>query len=595
MDTTADILARWLNQNGHQSVFSVPGLQIDPIWLNLINDPLINLITATHEAAAGFMADGYARKSRDLGVCLSIGSVGLANLAIAILTAKSDNSPVMFITGEPPAHLNGFFPFQDTSPQGSHDQAYIKPLIKRSFQITNLATMASVLDQARSTALSYPRGPVHVSIPFGLPHHTTVPSSIRPRSDHDLPLSLNRDISVIIDRLRECQNAVALIGYPNLESQTIQPFLENYLIPFATTLGTKGLISESHPLSLGNFGFAGSSLANEALLRDDIDLLLCLGVTFGERNTLNWSSDLFHNRDLIAIGCQESGHEPSRSTTSINHNPAIVLRELRKRASALQPLKASSPKRATWLSNTFTANCHIDVTIPRADDETIDPNGIMSALRRLPESNSIVIDAGSARTLFGKYWECHSPHTFFSSAATGSMGWSLGAAAGIALAGKKDPVTIVIGDGSLLMYGNELRTLKESNTPAVIVLLNNSAYGSIHKRCENDQTKQDASLQSINWAAYAASFNIEYRLIERADDMKEPIDRFISNWHDKQHSPMLLDVRVPIDWVPTSDKNGYNTEPYSAASSRQAPMGAEHAYTITREPRVTQHPPTIKA
>lgn len=535
--TIADQISKWLSENGHSHVFCLPGYLIDSIVQSITLNQNLKLISMTHESSCGYAADGFSRASNRLGVCLTIGSVGLSNAMTAALTAKGDHSPVLFISGGVSTTNRGSFPFQNTELDGSNDCQHMRLYTKGSFYVDEPDQIINILEFACKLALSEPQGPVHISIPVDIQVASVSPAEPLFTMSEKSPPEFEQ-FKLFEKTLKHSKRLLAILGSHD-RSGVCRRFLDKYSIPTVTTLGAKGALGSEDLHYLGNYGFFGQEFANEAVLSRDVDTLLLLDVTLSERNTFGWDNRIVSGRRILALGSylpkffneveylssEAPAYELLHQLTSLSLEKALISRKG-------ENLNWIESKRAEYqLSNE-----------PHATESTQSLNyrNIFECLNECFPEELLLADAGMARQAASKYRETFQG-CFFSAADTATMGWTLGGAIGACFA-RMCPVIVVIGDGSMLLQGNELATMQNYKLPILVLLLNNNGYKTVAQRIfPDDQTA--VNFPSVDWSHYAASFSVSYRHISTIEALEVSF-RDIKSELALRSGPILVELVI---------------------------------------------------
>lgn len=531
MSTVAENIAQWLSNNGHTTVFALPGLMIDPLVSALLQHPKINTVPLLNESSCGYAADGFARASQRLGVCLSIGSTGLSNLSSAIQTARGDHSPILCLVGATEQSNDSSFCFQNTSMNGSNDEALIKAITKHQFKITDTNAVDNVLETAAAAALQYPQGPVVIQIPCDIQQQLVLneapsqpivaPENNRPTSD---------ELTNITAILNQGQRTLAIIGR-GICQQTAIRFFERYAIPCVTTLNSKSLFPPDHPLHFGNAGYGGQNKANQLLKDPSIDTLLLIGVQLGQRDSIGWDPLVSTGRHILALSSSIAAKLPSRSITRNDCSPSEVLKLLLETTESLKTLETTAALRRNWIKRLPAASEETEVTLTS--------HVLLAVQSALPDA-IVLPDAGIIRRLAGALLQTKMDG-FYTSATDGTMGWSLSAAIGTALARPDEPVVVTIGDGSMLMQGNELVSAIKLNLPILIIVLNNQGYGTLKERFTSPTERDFIKFPDIDWCQYASSVGVEAQAARTASEIQSALTLWHQEWKTT-NSPRVLEV-----------------------------------------------------
>lgn len=524
-ETVADYIMDRLVHRGVRHIFTVPGLQIDPLILAALRRSELQLIVATNEATAGFMADGYARARGGFGVCLTIGSIGLSHAHPAVLTAHSDFSRVLFLAGTAPVSLSGQGAFQDNDAIGVSDVDQFRTTTEYAAKITDAGSTPRVLNEAIHRMFESPAGPALLSIPFDVQQQSAGDAIGAPPSIRDECASIGACVDQLAELLEGKSHVVVLAGgraNEQANAVALRSLAERYSVPVATTLAAKGLLPENHPLSLGNLGFGGRRRAIEALLDEEIEVLILLGADWNERDSMNWDSRLAPpGRLIVRI---DTLPDKCQGPLPVHHrfhaDPLAVLAKLESSERLAAALRRTTAHREEmverWQQIPWCFGPPADTTLA-----TIGLDQLVVGLRTvLPDDTLFFCDAGLQRVFAGAYWESRRPLAFHSSFRLGGMGWTCGAAAGAQLARPDCPVVLLIGDGAMLMHGQELATMVRYGLPIIVVLCNNQSYGSIQQRMNSEpKAAETTRTPDIDWAAFADSLGAEAVKLRELSDL----------------------------------------------------------------------------
>ena len=550
------MLAEWLLWRGVDTVFVVPGLQIDPIFRELCQTREIRVITATHELTAGYMADGFARASGRPGVCISIAAAGTASLLAAAITAKTDQSPVLFITGNVPTAKQPCGAFQDGWSSGTDDLELLRRAVGYSGVAMSIADLDKQLELAFASMFGLPRQPAHVCLPLDIQNEICPDNLAAVSAQPRAPSATAPNATLPADLARHLAPArrVILLAGSRLSSrrgaEALRAFSETFNIPVATTLAAKGLLPENHPLSLGNFGFAGSQRANNSLLNTPTDLLFVLGADLNERDSLGWDVRLRQQHRLILIidSTPLPDQHPLQPDWVMQADAASVLLQMLSTATdALRPLESSATQRIPWIQSLMEVPRLFQAAERQvAEANTIAPDQLVFSLREnLPAETIMVVDAGLHRLFAGHYWLSLQANAFFSACGLAPLGWALAAAIGIKLANPRQPVVVLTGDGCLQAHGNELATMARFGLPILIVVCNNQAYASIQRHFDSaERAAKMASLHGINWIQYAKALGCPAFRLENVDDLPSILNSHLASFRQAHGSPLVLEANT---------------------------------------------------
>lgn len=533
-------------------IFMVPGGLIDPFLPAIGRQNTLTPIVAAQEGGAAYMADGYARASKKMGVALCIGGPGLTNAITAIATARTDGSPILIISGEVETAYEGIGMFQDASSQTLNDVNILKTITKYSSSIDNPKNLHHLFHHAMIHMLADPKGPVHLSLPKDC-QNAIIDAVYHPINEdllHAGTLALkaaNNSLSHFTQGLNgKPAIRIAILagsGVCNKRgAKTLLRFSEHYCIPVATTLRAKGVFPENHANSLGVFGYSGTHHSKIALLDDPPDLLIVLGSGLNERDTMHWALKL-NPKHTINVNLSAFAMATHLTGSSIIGDAGTYLDWLEIQGETIsKALLSTQEQRKQWVTSITlkprlqdSQNC-VSHAIP------IHPARIISELRKsVPAECILVIDSGAHRAFAGHYWTSYQPFTYISATNLGPMGWAIPAAIGVKCAQPNKPVAVITGDGCMHMEGIEIATAVRYQLSIIYVVINNAAFGNVWLRLHNQGAVPDklTSLPDIDWAAFAKALGAHGITVS---DPKDLSDAFAMA--QKNKGPTVIDVKA---------------------------------------------------
>ena len=580
----ADLMVAYLEQMGVDYVFGVPGGAIEPLYdaiaRNLRKGGNLSHIVARHEAGAAFMADGYARESGKIGVCVATSGPGATNMLTAVATAYGNGVPMLVITGQPALPSFGKHTLQESSCTGID----VLGMFRHCTRYNSLVSHPQQLEWKLITALQHasrtPAGPVHLSVPVDV---FRAPSNVRTLS-YDMN-SLLQPAALLdesgIERLREllsrARNVVLMVGADCGDSiHSILQFAALKGATFVTTPDAKGLVSPQHPLYRGVFGFGGHATAEAALRDNSVDLIIAAGSSMGEWNTGGWCDSLLNDR-LVHI--DESEEHLARSPMARLHvrgSLRIVFDRLVASIQKQDPQddQAVAHRRAmrelsfkAWRSSDVLEAPHAYFS----DATPVKPQRLMKELGELfPHNTRYLADAGNSVAWAAHYLQPQDRRMGERRSAGGDrtrdlgkrrstagwlrltchfapMGWAIGAAIGTAAANPSAPVVCITGDGSMLMSGQELSVAVAEQQCVVFVILNDRALGMVkHGQRLAGAEQIGYELPATDFAALSRALGGRGHTIRTVKELQELDIKSICNYP----GPTLLDVYIDPDEVP---------------------------------------------
>ncbi len=567
----ADLLVDYLTQLGVEFVFGVPGGAIEHFYSALARGMRRGHgprpIVARHETGAAFMADGYYRETGKLGVCCSTTGPGTTNLITGVASAYENQIPMLVISGQTALSLFGRGASQDSSCTGIDTVGLLRYCTRYSTLISHPDQFERKLTTAIMTAFESPYGPVHISVPWNILQHSTfiekpsydLVTLTAPPSTLDIE-SLNK----LYRHIERAKKLVFVIGGGCGEA--ISSILELASLLNATIFAThhgKGFINPYHPLFRGIVGFAGHRTTKEILSDPEVDTILAIGTALGETDSGGWDSQLLLNERLIHIDAAER-HLTRSPMARLQVRGRILsifeyLVKLFKEASPTSSSKMSGKQNKDRSSLTPFLPFPLDAEAEYSADSTpIKPQRLMRELSRLfPTGTRFLSDTGNviawAVHYLHPFWEeMPGPHAgsggvFRHSAEFVSMTWSLGASIGTALGNPNKPVVCLIGDGSLLMSGQEITVAVQEKLTIIFVVLNDAALGMVKHGQRLTRSEPIAfELPDIDYSAYARVMGADGHVIHSPQDLLNLDIAAIC----RKRGPTLLDVRIDPEEVP---------------------------------------------
>ncbi len=551
MAAGTDFILDALVREGLDHLFMVPGGLVDPFLPALARHPGLKPIVATHEGAAAYMADGYARASGRFGAVLGIGGPGLCNMATAVAAAKTDASPVLVLSGEVPVDMEGLGEFQDASQATLDDTSVMKPLTRLSMTVASGRNLNHWLRHGLTSMLAQPSGPVHLS----LTHDALVAECAAdyvPVSDFFAavaPLSLPAAEAALTLLVRGPR--MAILAGAGIEHDSaaagLRAVAERWSIPVATTLRAKGVFPEDHDLSLGVFGYAGTRHATAALLGTDLEVLLILGSGLNERDTMHWT--LRQKSEALMIHVNTDMHEMTSQGEAGRIVPGSCRAFLELLSGVEGPAAAAllegQAVRRSWIDALKAGPRLYDTENCRRTTRPIHPAAAVTALRAVfPRDGILLVDSGAHRAFAGHYWSAYQPRTYVSATNLGPMGWAIPAAVGVQCARPERRVAVITGDGCMLMHGMDVQTAARYRLPIIYVVLNNSALGNVWLRAHQygPLPSELTSIPDHDWAGFARSLGAEGLTVENPAALGEAFEKALA-----AKATVLIDVKADKD------------------------------------------------
>lgn len=466
----AEAFLKALKRERVETIFGVPGGAIIPIC-DALYDSDIRFILARHEQGAAHMADGYARASGRVGVCLATSGPGATNLVTGIATANIDSSPVVAFTGQVPTSMIGTDAFQEVDIIG-----VTASITKHNIQVRRAREIPPAVKSAFYIASTGRRGVVLVDLPKDAQtsvEEVQFPEGVEFQGYHISiepdPRELDRAATV----MASAERAIILAGGGVVASDACGELLELaelLMAPVVTTLMGKGAIPSGHPLYAGMCGMHGTWEANH--LVSDADLRIVVGSRLSDRTT--GRVEEFGGVRLIHIDIDPSEFDKNvEASIRVRGDAKLALKGLIGRLRHI-----STRSHSEWLRRMEELRGQHG----ELDDggEGLKPPNLIKALRRLlPRDAIVTTEVGQCQMWAALHFDVYAPRTFLSSGGLGTMGWGFPAAIGAKAAHPEVPVVDIAGDGSFGMTENNLATSVEKELPVIVVVLNNRLLGMV--------------------------------------------------------------------------------------------------------------------
>jgi len=453
-------------------IFGIPGGAVIPIYDVLYDTDEIKHVLMRHEQCAAHAADGYARASGKVGVCMATSGPGATNLVTGIANAYMDSSPIVAFTGQVPKALIGKDAFQETDIVG-----ITTPITKYNFQVPKASEIPRIIKTAFYIASSGRPGPVLVDLPKDTQIETDEIEfddnieirGYRPNYEPH-PLQIER----AADLLANAERPVIIAGggvIASGASSELVALAKLLLAPVSTTLMGKGCIPEDHPLSLGLLGMHGTLASNFTV--SEADVLLAVGMRFSDRTTGNVEkfcpdAKIIHiDIDTAEIGKNIEPHIP-------------IVADAKKALKALYGRlvqKFKKKERSTWLSRINELKQQHE---EMSNKSGLSPPRLLKELRKLlPVDAIITTEVGQNQMWAALYLKAYKPRTFISSGGLGTMGFGFPASLGAKVACPDVPVVDIAGDGSFLMTEQDLASSVTGKIPVIVMILDNRFLGMV--------------------------------------------------------------------------------------------------------------------
>lgn len=465
------IIIECLKKEGVKTVFGILGGSVLPIFDELYYEKEIEFILTRHEQAAAHMADGYARASGGVGVCMATSGPGATNLVTGLATAYLDSIPMIAITGQVASHLIGNDAFQEADTTG-----ITRPVTKHNYLVTDVKKLSEVIKEAFHIAKTGRPGPVLIDIPSDIQRQEckfSYPETVSLRGYNPKTKGHVKQIKAAAKAINESKQPVLYVGGGVIlsnASKELKLLAEKALLPVTTTLMGVGSFPTTSKLSLNVLGMHGTHYANYAVQQSD--MIIAVGARFDDRVT-GRLYDFAKNATIIHIDIDP---------TSISKNVKVDIPIVGDCKNVLIELSKyiERKERKSWHAK--IAQWKKKYPLKYRDDNKLRPQYVIEQLSNQTKGNALITtEVGQHQMWAWQFFNYKKPRTFLTSGGLGTMGYGFPAAVGAWYAKPKKRVIDIAGDGSIQMNIQELATCVINKVPVIIAILNNNYLGMVRQ------------------------------------------------------------------------------------------------------------------
>ena len=549
----AQILAQCLTLEGVDVLFGYPGGANLEIF-DVLQEYGIRCIRVEHEQGAVHAAEGFARATGRVGVCLATSGPGATNLVTGIADANSDSVPIVALTGNVPSHLLGKNAFQEVD-----IVAITTPITKKSFLIDRVAHIPTVVRQAFALAAGNRPGPVLIDIPKDIQQHyprdpegnytpPRMPAAIALPEPPIGPI-LPAQLAVCCQLIRDAHRPILYVGGGVASSDTgplLLQLAEKLGCPVTTTVMGLGTFPPDHPLALHVLGMHGTKYANVAV--NEADLVVAVGVRFDDRVTGKVSEFIKHGQ-IIHIDIDRS--ELNKNKPATLPICADLRRALQQLVDTVQPGDYTH-----WVR--YVTGLREKYPLAVADDRDLTAQYTIALLSRLTDGNALVtLGVGQHQIWAMQHYRARQPRSFLSSSGFGTMGFGLPAAIGAKSGCPERLVIDIDGDGSVNMTIHELSTCHRYGVGVKVVVMNNQWLGMVrqwqdmvYQGRRADSHLGDPTTTAVervgeadiypDFVSIAHGYRVTAERVSRKEDLRAAYERMLAD----PHEPYLLDIII---------------------------------------------------
>ena len=552
----ADVVVQALVNHGVDTVFAYPGGASMPLHQALTRfRDVIRVVLPRHEQGGGFAAQGYARSTGKVGVCIATSGPGATNLVTSIADAKLDSIPIIAITGQVGTSVIGCDAFQETP-----IVEVCRSVTKHHYLVTDPNDLARVVREAFHVATTGRPGPVLIDLPKNVQMTQVVPDYDEPMDlpgySAEVPLASKDEIAAIARMISDARHPVIYAGggiIASNASRELCELAEKTGIPVTTTLMGIGGFPGTHPQALHMLGMHGSVYANLAV--SEADLLLAFGVRFDDRVTGNVSEFAKHGK-IVHIDIDPS------EINKIKGADLASVSDLKYAINELNKIVKRPANVGTWMEK-INAWKKADPFKYDEQAEAILPQHAIHELWKLTKDRETIVATGVGQHQMwsAQFYQFDKPRTWLSSAGLGTMGFGLPAAMGAQVAHPDKLVVDIDGDGSLQMNIQEFGTCHCEKIPVKVLLLNNQHLGMVVQWEDRfhganrahtylgpiDNPEAIGKGEGIgpedrypDFVTIAEGYGWKARHVMKKSELTEALQEMIDS-----HGPFLLDVAVP--------------------------------------------------
>ena len=531
--TGAEIVVACLKEQGVDTVFGYPGGAILNIYDALYQhqDEITHILTS-HEQGASHAADGYARATGRVGVCLATSGPGATNLVTGIATAYMDSVPVVAITCNVTNSLLGKDSFQEIDITG-----VTMPITKYNFIVKDVNRLATVIRRAFTIAQTGRPGPVLVDITKDVTaapceYEKQVPEEIVRQSD----TITEQDMDRAVEMIRKASKPFIFVGGGAVlsnASDELRAFAHKIQAPVADSLMGKGAFDGADELYTGMVGMHGTKTSNFGIT--EADLLIVVGARFSDRVTGN-ASKFAKNAKILQLDIDPAEiNKNIKVDASIIGDVKVILRKLNAR---LDPVNHDE-----WIAHIERMK---DMYPLRYDKNLLTGPFIVQTINEVTGGDAVIVtEVGQHQMWAAQYYQYRQPRTLLTSGGLGTMGYGLGAAIGAKMGCRDKTVINIAGDGCFRMNMNEIATATRYNIPVVEVIVNNHVLGMVRQwqtLFYGKRYSQTILNDSVDFVKIAEAMGAKAYRVTQKEELEPVLREAIS-----LNIPVVIDCQISCD------------------------------------------------
>lgn len=543
--TGAEALMRALQNEGVTTIFGYPGGSIMPVFDALYDytrgeKKAFDHILVRHEQAAAHAAEGYARVSGDVGVCIVTSGPGATNTLTGVADAMMDSTPIVVIAGQVGVGVLGTDAFQEVDLVG-----VAQPISKWSYQIRRPEDVAWAVSRAFYIARSGRPGPVVLDFPKNAQVHTTEwkPQHVDfVRSYMPYPKLNDEAVAKAAEIINNAKKPLALVGQGvelgNAQAELVD-FLEKADIPAARTLLGLSALPSNHPLNMGMLGMHGNYAPN--VKEQECDVIIAIGMRFSDRVT-GLQSTYARQAKVIHLDIDHSEIDKCIKTD------VAVIADCKESLPAITKLINKGDHREWRDSFAQYDKMERDQVIEPAIHPKEGPllmGEVVNAVAEATKGEAVLVtDVGQNQMFSSRYFKYHRNRSIVTSGGLGTMGFGIPAAMGAAFGAPERTVCMFCGDGGFQMSIQELGTIMEQQTPVKMILLNNNYLGNVRQWQDMFFNRRKSFTKMLNpcYEQVAAAYGIAYQAVTEREQLQAAVQRMLTT-----DGPFILECAIKED------------------------------------------------
>lgn len=553
----ARMILECLHRLGVTDLFGYPGGAVIPIYDEIYSFDKIIHYFARHEQGAAHEADGYARVSGKVGVCLATSGPGATNLVTGIMTAHMDSVPMLAITGQVKSNLLGKDAFQETDIVG-----ITVPITKMNYLVQDIKEIPRIIKEAYFIASTGRPGPVLVDIPNDIQLQEISYDEFDKLYNKKIVLEgydptyvgHQGQIKRSLELIKNAKKPLVIAGAGVLKakaSKELFEFVEKTNTPVAMTLLGLGSFPGRHELSLGMLGMHGTVPANYAI--DEADLIIAAGIRFDDRITGD-PNKFCKKAKIIHIDIDPAEIDKNKKVdVPIVGDLKNVLSEINK--------EIKEKENVEWIKKVKEWKKEYPLGHREVGNDRLLPQEVLKELNDILKGEAIIVtDVGQHQMWSAQYMTYQNPDSIVTSGGAGTMGFGVPAAIGAQVAAPDKKVVLIVGDGGYQMTFQEIMLIKQYNLPVKIVIINNSFLGMVRQWQELFKEKRYSFVDlthNPDFVKIAEAYGIKSERLKTKEDLKTKLKNLI-----------LSDEGVVIDCIVEKEENVFPMIPAGTSVSQ---------------------------